>query len=257
MLVPWAHDDFWTHRPHQLIAFNMHVGIIGGGISGLYSGLLLLREGHTITIFEATHKLGGRTYTHHFNPRSADEDPYFEAGAMRVPKTHLHRLVFELAAYLNSRTPRANQIKFIPYFLEHGNNQAFVQGKIRDLVDRNEWVDWNLPAEYCGKAPNELLLHVTQPWINRLKLNFDEGFQELLIYDNMSFRSYLQTVIEWPDQVIEFVETLCSQTNQYDLSFPEIIMQNLDFGTKGLMENHFLDSNLCQLTFEFLRLGYH
>lgn len=53
----------------------------------------------------------------------------------------------------------------------------------------------------------------------------------MLKYDEYSFRRYLRTE-GWPHEVIEYVELTNSQTNQYDLSFTELIMQNLDFDTK-------------------------
>lgn len=67
-----------------------------------------------------------------------------------------------------------------------------------------------------------------------LRQNFDDVFEKLLQFDEYSFPTYLRSVVGWPYEVIEFVELFCSQTNQYDLSFTEIIMQNLDFDTKNV-----------------------
>lgn len=76
------------------------------------------------------------------------------------------------------------------------------------------------------------------PWLSLLREDFETGFEKLLQYDELSFRAYLRSIIGWPHAVVEFVELLCSQTNQYDLSFTEIIMQNLDFDTKDV-RTHF------------------
>ena len=51
-------------------------------------------------------------------------------------------------------------------------------------------------------------------------------------YDHTSFRAYLLNNAGWPPSVTEFVGTICSQTNQYSLSFPEMIMQSMDFKTR-------------------------
>ena len=103
----------------------MHVGVVGGGISGLYSALTL----H----FEATDRLGGRIYTFHFPPRELDEDPYFEAGAMRIPCTSIHRPVFDLVRYLNRRNCGEMRIELIPYIMVHENSMAFVCGKNQSI----------------------------------------------------------------------------------------------------------------------------
>lgn len=58
------------------------------------------------------------------------------------------------------------------------------------------------------------------------------GFEEVIKFDHMSFRYYLRHVAGWPHSVINYVETVCSQSNQYDLSFTELVMQNMDFDTK-------------------------
>lgn len=52
--------------------------------------------------------------------------------------------------------------------------------------------------------------------------------------DKVPFRSYLE-ILGWPPSVIDFTETVCSQTNQFALSFSELIMQNLDFDTRHWM----------------------
>lgn len=79
----------------------MRVGIVGGGASGLYAALLLRQEGHSVTVFEATDRLGGRIFTHRFPATMPGEDPYFELGAMRLPCTPRHEMVFKLVRYLN------------------------------------------------------------------------------------------------------------------------------------------------------------
>lgn len=45
----------------------MQVGIVGAGISGLSAALILRREGHKVTIFEAGSRLDGRIFTYRFD----------------------------------------------------------------------------------------------------------------------------------------------------------------------------------------------
>jgi len=67
----------------------MKVGIIGGGISGLYLGYKLTLLGHTVCIFESSSHLGGRIHTIH------TDGEVFEAGAGRFNTNHkrLYRLL--------------------------------------------------------------------------------------------------------------------------------------------------------------------
>ncbi|OAA62218.1 Amine oxidase [Cordyceps fumosorosea ARSEF 2679] len=151
---------------------------------------------------------------------------------MRIPRSSLHSRVFDLIRYLNTYGPAEKKIELMPYILDHENNLSFFQGKKGKLQDTRWAAKAGLPPQFHGRSAQELLGSVVLPWLNKLRTNFDAGFEELLEYDEYSFRAYLRVVARWPHEVIEFVELLCSQTNQYDLSFTEIVMQNLDFDTQ-------------------------
>ena len=88
------------------------VGIVGGGMAGLYSALLLRELKVPVKIFEAENRVGGRVYTHRF---SEEEYQYFEGGAMRLPEVPWQKPVFDLIKYLNKRVPPASHIETIPY----------------------------------------------------------------------------------------------------------------------------------------------
>ncbi|CAF9918063.1 MAG: hypothetical protein HETSPECPRED_003650 [Heterodermia speciosa] len=210
----------------------MDIGIVGAGIAGLYAALLLRREGHKVTIFEASHRVGGRIYTHRFPSLFEDEDVYYEAGAMRIPRSSLHLRFYQFIRYLNTHVSRQKKLELIPYILEHQNNDFFVRGQKVRLSESDQIKDLDLPENFRGKSARALLAEVITPWIQMLNDDFDKGFEKILEYDEISFRQYLRLVCEWPHVVIDFVELMASQTNQYDLSFAEIIVQNLDFDTK-------------------------
>lgn len=89
----------------------------------------------------------------------------------------------------------------------------------------------DLPKRYYNKSAHEILLEVMHPWIELLRNEFVRGFQEIQRYDDMTFRQYLRNIALLPDQVIDFVELVMSQTNQYDLSFTDLMMQTLHFNT--------------------------
>jgi monoamine oxidase len=117
-------------------AKNSSVAIIGGGISGLMTSLLLESVGiHNWHIYESSERIGGRIRTKYLNNTRPDEYQYQEMGAMRFPvsityadtnetlEIQDHRMVFQLADVLNKMN--ADQpdlaIEFIPWH-ERGPN---------------------------------------------------------------------------------------------------------------------------------------
>ncbi len=79
--------------PQSGLSDDFTVGIIGAGMSGLYSAMILKSLGIKFKILEANHaRIGGRIYTYRFNPQDWVDDPedarfydYIDLGAMRFP----------------------------------------------------------------------------------------------------------------------------------------------------------------------------
>lgn len=67
----------------------MRVGIIGAGLAGLTAAYELRKSGFDLTVFEASERIGGRVYTHYFDP---DKKLYGELGAMRFPRSHSYTM---------------------------------------------------------------------------------------------------------------------------------------------------------------------
>ena len=80
------------------------MGIVGGGLTGLYSAILLQHHipGVKVKIYEANSRVGGSVYTYRFSP---EPHQYFETGAMRIPDVESHQPVFALIDYLNQQFP--------------------------------------------------------------------------------------------------------------------------------------------------------
>ena len=164
---------------------------------------------------------------------------------MRIPRSSLHHHVYQLIRYLNTHGSTKDKIELIPYVLEHKNNTVFIKDKKLSIDDADLGSALNLPPEYRGKSARQLLGEVVVSWLDHLRKDFDAGFTSLLRYDEFSFRTYLRFVSGWPHEVVDFVELMASQSSQYDLSFTEIIMQNLDFDTKDWAT---IDGGMSRLT---------
>ncbi len=215
------------------------VGIVGAGMAGLYAALLLRRAGHRVHIFEGTNRVGGRVHTHYF---SDEGNQYFEAGAMRIPHSPFQGILFDLIKYVQSfRLPSDKQVDLIPYHITSPGNFVYINRCRPDNLDATSVtprsLGWPLAADqkkaFQDRSAGELMLEAVSPLLQKLEGNFVGGFNEICQeFDNFSFRFYLNFVLGWPNDVIDFVETVTSQTNQFSLSVTEIMMEYIDFSTK-------------------------
>ncbi|KAF8486869.1 hypothetical protein DFH94DRAFT_4544 [Russula ochroleuca] len=218
---------------------KLSIAIVGGGIAGLYSGLALQREGHHVHIFEGSDRVGGRIHTHYFND---EENQYFEAGAMRIPHSPHHGIVFDLVKFIqSSNLPSDLQVDLIPYKLTCSGNFVYINRSTPKHQDASSTtprsIDWPLSeeakAKFQDRSAQELMLEAISPLLQRLDGNFVDGFNEICReYDRYSFRYYLTYILHWPTEVVDFIETVTSQTNQFTLSVTEIVMEHIDFSTK-------------------------
>ena len=215
------------------------IGIVGGGMAGLYAALLLQRAGHSVHIFEGMDRVGGRVHTHYFND---EQNQYFEAGAMRIPHSQYQTILFDLIKYLRcSDLPSDKQVDLIPYNLTSPGNFVYINRCRPDYLDASSTtprsVNWplseDMKAKFQDRTAGDLMLEAVGPLLQRLDNNFVDGFNEICQkFDDYSFRFYLHSVFGWPTDVIDFLETVTSQTNQFSLSVTEIVMEYIDFSTK-------------------------
>jgi monoamine oxidase len=213
------------------------VGIVGGGMAGLYSALLLKFLGAKVTIFEAhPSRLGGRVYTHRF---TSDKNQYFEAGAMRLPEIPEQQPVFELIDYLNQVVPPSMRINLLPYTLYcNDGNLVYVNGKrasdgstmtINYANAHTAELGFPDAASKMGVTANQLLTDAIQYYTDLLQKNFNQGFEEIVKLDNLSFFTWLTTQKGWSQDQVNYVEVMETATNQYQNSFTEMIIESMDF----------------------------
>lgn len=97
-----------------------HVVILGGGMAGLAAAYELTQLGHTVEILEASHRTGGRVWSHHFS-----DGTYNELGAMRIPPSHDYTHY-----YIDKMGLKKNLIPFI-------NSTAQGFWDIHNVITRN------------------------------------------------------------------------------------------------------------------------
>ncbi|KAG2177779.1 hypothetical protein INT43_003026 [Umbelopsis isabellina] len=116
---------------------NTKIGIVGAGMSGLFSGFLLDSAGfHNYEIIEAHDRLGGRVHTHYFG--KPNDYHYQEMGPMRFPVEWVyqnktlpvkdHKIVFQLADELNAKNKKKDHVEFIEWFQSNPNNLRYFNG---------------------------------------------------------------------------------------------------------------------------------
>ncbi|KAJ7046031.1 hypothetical protein C8F04DRAFT_1063174 [Mycena alexandri] len=187
---------------------SMDVAIVGGGIAGLYTALLLKRENINFHIFEGSGRVGD-----HIRPH-----------------------------YLNLFNPN-DPIKLIDYVLSSDGNDLHINGVKRhgsvDAVTPRS-VKWGVPAKYQDQTVKDLMTTAIGSLLDELRRavennTFESKFREIAAkYDGESFRAYLMNPENsgYPASVVNFMETVLSQTNNYALSMVEVLMQSYDFSTR-------------------------
>ena len=210
----------------------LSVGIVGAGISGLTAALLIkcYLPNYTVKIFEATDRVGGRIHTYRF---SDEPFQYFEAGAMRIPLVEEQKHVFDLIAYLNMEQPEY-PLKVIPFHVTSPGNRVFVNGtKQKDgKVMSVEYADdypqeLGFPAKAgASKRAKRLLRKALEPVIKKMHKNFDKAVKK---YDKMTLHYYLSHELGWPEEKINYVEVMTSQTNEFQTGLIEQAMQQSYF----------------------------
>lgn len=228
-------DDFRVQQAQDQV---LNIGIIGGGMSGLYAAALLKNHGHNILIFESDNRTGGRVYTHRFN-----DEPYqyFEAGAMRFPNVSAQKKVFDVIEELNQCIAVRDKIDVIDFPLEDADsNFVFVNRAVNQngsLITVNQansnpsLLKFRLEPDLENKTAIELLDTVIGKWRDALRVDFEKAFKELFAYDDYLFRSYLTLVAKWDETTINYCETMTSTTGQYENAFVEICIEYMDFTT--------------------------
>ncbi|KAK8050285.1 hypothetical protein PG994_012015 [Apiospora phragmitis] len=240
-LLP-ARDTRYPEGLNCTLDKKFRVGIIGAGVSGLFTALTFdyLKQKYGLDveyeILEANgeERLGGRLYTHYFKDKTDTE-------GKQMPKTFA--LFNELGMDFNDQDIEENREKnppkpgqLVPYHLG-GKNQPMLYNSVqvvRDGVREPTAEDFNitgLPIEIIKSNPAKLLGTQMEYYANVYKYAGPLSFWKTLMrtVDHYSVRQYLNQVASYDYNTIEFLETMDSGNRWYDQAFSETVLEALEF----------------------------
>ncbi|KAF8880219.1 L-amino acid oxidase 1 [Gymnopilus junonius] len=233
------------------------VAIIGAGVAGLRTAMLLEKLKIPYRIFEANDGPGGRLFTYRFPSDPTKSPPgkhdYYEVGGMRFPDNAANKPTFDLFKELGFRfrdeqNPDGELIPFVyskDDNIRHFNNitttarevangvNLFNEGKptgnvpkdFTDMQDVDEQGNVYRGVDACFfKAFNDLRA--------KLLANFDEEWPKLLQeWDWASTRSYLAQAdeLKFPPPVIDWIEKHKSGTGRYARAVVEEVLESITF----------------------------
>ncbi|KAG2039459.1 hypothetical protein BDR03DRAFT_860009 [Suillus americanus] len=234
------------------------VGILGAGVGGLYTALILDSLNIDYEILEASDRTGGRLFTYNF-PNGGKYD-YYDVGAMRFPlpkkdaqgnyKIGMMRRLGELINYpkLNkglSKPPLSSQLidyHFTPkrqgHFLYFNNQRYQVSQTSRppDFCAREMGVD----SQYIAAGVENIVQDVIRPFakdlVKDLEQNDHSGWHNIMKHDAYSLRSFMSlkytpsASLQIPcthlsNNVIHWCETFDDSTGWYDRGLTEAVLQ--------------------------------
>ncbi|QSQ24392.1 FAD-dependent oxidoreductase [Pyxidicoccus parkwayensis] len=154
----------------------LDVAIIGAGVSGVYSGWRLLTQGvsRTVTIFEASDRVGGRllSVTAPGVPACAKA----ELGGMRILPAVQPRIK-QLLEELNQGVSPEQRIETYDFPVDDPANIAFLRGihlRLEDFTSRPDRVPYHLSFLEHGQSPGNIVVNAIEqlvPGITHTNLN--------------------------------------------------------------------------------------
>ncbi|KAI6141914.1 hypothetical protein BKA82DRAFT_1003011 [Pisolithus tinctorius] len=243
------------------------VGILGAGVGGLYTALILDSLDVEYEILEASDRIGGRLSTYKF-PRGKMYD-YYDAGAMRYPlpkkdaqgryKNGIMKRLAELIIYppLNQGLDRLKD-RLIPYYYKarEGPNLKpgfyYFNGVYEPVSETPKGPfrgqEMGVDADYIKAGVDAISGDVTKPFVRMLieDLKHDEkkGWKVMMENDSYSVRAYMASKylpsanLELPPQhlpndVINWCGLLSSSSGGYNHALTESVFSPLAFAKVG------------------------
>ena len=216
-----------------------NVLVLGAGMAGLVAAQALLRAGHTVTVLEAQARVGGRVQTLR---EPFTDGLYAEAGAMRIPRSHLLTLSYIQRMGL-SVTPFTASNPQAYYYL-HGQKR-----RIADVECNPDLLSDALGEHERGKSFGSWWESALTPFTTRLQRDGDAAWESIVAeYDGFSTREFLEQN-KWSEGAIEIFGLLSNQEALMNASFLELLREELGCFYTNMVE---IDGGMDRLPRAFL-----
>jgi monoamine oxidase len=201
--------DFAHSKPKKVI-------VVGAGMAGLVAAHELLRAGHDPIVLEAKSRVGGRIYTirEPFAPGL-----YGEAGAMRIPRSHLLTM-----AYIEKFNLPVNL-----FTLKNPQTYCHLHGhrwRMSEVAADPNALQFELSPHELAKSPDQLWEEALAPLAYRLEKGIAAWDEIRAEYDQYSVREFLE-LQGWSEGAIERFGLLNNQEAMMNSSFMELLREEV------------------------------
>lgn len=190
-------------------AKNASVAIIGGGMAGLMTSLLLSSVGmQNWHIHESSQRLGGRIRTQYLNGSRPEEYQYQEMGPMRFPvslhypeknetlEIQDHKMVFQLGDVLNGLNRERNpelRVEFIPFVQNNDNVPADSGGnRVNGRIPTKGGVEEDPGLVYTAAASNQTAVDAAE-----------KGYDDYVDVDGLSMKDVAENIFQAHKTAVE------------------------------------------------------
>ncbi|CAF1012458.1 unnamed protein product, partial [Didymodactylos carnosus] len=206
--LPYNPNDLYIPQVMNTALHGLHkcfdcqnIAVVGAGVSGLINAIELSLAGHTVTVYEASDRLGGRILTH----RVRDKGYITELGAMRLPLDQ-HRLT-------NVYVTQRYKLKVSP-FLGYDANALFYVNDHRGTFNQRVLPE-NVGFEVYDIERNKT---AGQLWDDAMYSVKYSSYDELKAkYDKYSIQSYFIEHENMSRGAIDFVSVMFNVDMQTSL----------------------------------------
>jgi len=191
--------------------------IAGAGMAGLVAAYELKKAGHHPVVLEAQQRVGGRVFTLR---EPFTHGLYGEAGAMRIPRSHLLTL-----AYVDTF-----KLPTLPFTSYNPRAFCYLNGERRfmeELESHPDAFNYPLAPREQTRTAAQLWNETLQPFVEQLNAHPLSAWDEITsAHDQYSVREFLEQQ-GWSEGAIERFGLLFNQEAMMNSSFLELLREEV------------------------------